>query len=59
QLLTLDEFKDLNVGFVLDEGLASESDVFQVYYGDRACVWIEIIVKGNTGHGSRLIENTA
>ncbi|CAF4997727.1 unnamed protein product, partial [Rotaria socialis] len=40
-------------------GLASESDVFQVYYGDRACVWIEIIVKGNTGHGSRLIENTA
>ena len=40
-------------------GLASESDVFQVYYGDRACAWLEFILKGNTGHGSRLIENTA
>ncbi|CAF0892433.1 unnamed protein product [Rotaria sordida] len=58
-LRTLDEFKDLNVGFVLDEGLASETDVFQVFYGDRCAIWIEITVKGNTGHGSRLIENTA
>jgi aminoacylase len=59
KLITLDEFKALNVGFVLDEGLASETDVFQVYYGDRACIWLQFIVKGNTGHGSRLIENTA
>ncbi|CAF3873169.1 unnamed protein product [Rotaria sp. Silwood1] len=59
KLRTLDEFKDLNVGFVLDEGLASETGIFQVYYGDRCCVWVEITVKGNTGHGSRLIENTA
>ncbi|CAF0814633.1 unnamed protein product [Rotaria sp. Silwood1] len=58
-LRTLDEFKNLNVGFVLDEGLASETDVFQVYYGDRSCMWIEITIKGNTGHGSRLIDNTA
>ena len=58
-LIKLDEFKALNAGFILDEGLASETDVYQVFYGDRACVWIEIIVKGNTGHGSRLIENTA
>ena len=40
-------------------GLASETDVFQVYYGDRSAMWVEITVKGNTGHGSRLIENTA
>ncbi|CAF2340646.1 unnamed protein product [Rotaria sp. Silwood2] len=58
-LTTFDEFKNLNIGFVLDEGLASETDVFQVYYGDRSCIWIEVTVKGNTGHGSRLIENTA
>ncbi|CAF3886484.1 unnamed protein product [Rotaria sordida] len=58
-LRTLDEFKDLNVGFVLDEGLASETDVFQVFYGDRCGLGIEITVKGNTGHVSRLIENTA
>jgi aminoacylase len=76
KLVKLEEFKTLNVGFILDEGklkrkvfkllclaffsgLASETDVFQVYYGDRSAMWIEITVKGNTGHGSRLIENTA
>lgn len=40
-------------------GLASETDVYQVYHGDRACIWVQVVVKGNTGHGSRLIENTA
>ena len=40
-------------------GLASENDVYQVFIGDRAALWIQITVKGNTGHGSRLIENTA
>lgn len=40
-------------------GLASETDVYQVYYGDRSGIWIEFILRGNTGHGSRLIENTA
>ena len=77
QLMTLNEFKALNVGFVLDEGtvtsrwrkkrllflfihagLASETDVYQVYYGDRSGIWIDFILRGNTGHGSRLIENT-
>ena len=45
--------------FYLFLGLASETDVFQVYHGDRGCIWLEFILKGNTGHGSRLIENTA
>jgi aminoacylase len=40
-------------------GLASETDVYQVYNGDRSGIWIEFILRGNTGHGSRLIENTA
>ncbi|CAF1037061.1 unnamed protein product [Adineta ricciae] len=57
--VTLSEFKELNIGFALDEGLASEDDVYQVYHGDRAVNWIQFVVKGNTGHGSRLIENTA
>lgn len=35
-----DRFKQLNVGFVLDEGLASENDVYRVFYGER-CVWCE------------------
>ena len=33
-----DEFKALNVGFSLDEGVASESDVYNVYYAERA-IW--------------------
>mgnify|MGYP002388285196 CR=1 FL=1 len=59
RLLHLDEFKSLNVGFVLDEGLASETDIYQVFYGDRSAMWLELVLTGNTGHGSRLIENTA
>jgi len=32
------EFRKLNVGFTLDEGLASEDDVIPLFYGERA-VW--------------------
>lgn len=30
-----DNFKALNVGFCLDEGMASETDCFPVFYGER------------------------
>lgn len=33
-----DEFKALNVGFSLDEGLASVDEVFPVYYAERS-IW--------------------
>lgn len=33
-----EEFRALNVGFSLDEGVASESDVYNVYYAERA-IW--------------------
>lgn len=32
------EFASLNVGFALDEGLASNDDTFGVYYGERT-IW--------------------
>lgn len=66
-------FKKLNIGFSLDEGLASINDVYSVYYAER-CVWckcfdlyiknfwylgFKIICTGDPGHGSRFIENTA
>lgn len=38
-----DEFKALNVGFSLDEGLASVNEVFPVYYAERS-IW-SIIAK--------------
>lgn len=31
-----DFFKDLNIGFVLDEGLANPANKYSVFYGERA-----------------------
>ncbi|GMH58168.1 hypothetical protein TrLO_g12543 [Triparma laevis f. longispina] len=47
------------IGLALDEGLASEDNVYSVFYGERLPWWIEVTAKGNTGHGSRFIEPTA
>lgn len=33
-----DEFHLLNIGFALDEGLASIDDVIPLYYGERT-IW--------------------
>jgi hypothetical protein len=33
-----DEFRSLNIGFTLDEGLASIDDVIPLYYGERT-IW--------------------
>ena len=54
-----DLFKSLNVGFGLDEGLASEDDEIPLYYGERSKFWIKVICPGSPGHGSRFLENTA
>uniref|UniRef100_A0A915ARF3 N-acyl-aliphatic-L-amino acid amidohydrolase n=1 Tax=Parascaris univalens TaxID=6257 RepID=A0A915ARF3_PARUN len=43
-----ESFKKLNVGFVLDEGLATEEEA-----------WMIVKCKGQPGHGSRFIEDTA
>lgn len=32
------DFTALNVGFALDEGIASPTDVFSVYYAERS-IW--------------------
>lgn len=34
------EFRNLKIGFALDEGLASEDDTYKVYYAERN-VWCE------------------
>lgn len=35
------QFLDMNVGFSLDEGIASNSDMFKVFYAER-CVWSKL-----------------
>ncbi|XP_019175505.1 PREDICTED: aminoacylase-1-like isoform X1 [Ipomoea nil] len=52
------EFKDLNVGFVLDEGQASPTDEFRVFYADRVPWHMTIKAVGMPGHGSRLYDNS-
>ncbi|EER07719.1 conserved hypothetical protein [Perkinsus marinus ATCC 50983] len=55
-----DEFASLNIGMVLDEGLATPSaEKYTLFYGERATNWVTFRLKGNTGHGSRFIDNTA
>nr|XP_006631117.1 PREDICTED: aminoacylase-1 [Lepisosteus oculatus] len=53
------EFRALNVGFALDEGLANPEETFTVFYGERNPWWITIKCTGSPGHGSRFVENTA
>mmetsp|Transcript_27888 Transcript_27888/g.61527 ORF Transcript_27888/g.61527 Transcript_27888/m.61527 type:complete len:331 (-) Transcript_27888:901-1893(-) len=47
------------IALALDEGLASTTNVFDVFYGERLPWWITVSSMGPTGHGSRFIENTA
>ncbi|KAL0831364.1 hypothetical protein ABMA28_002189 [Loxostege sticticalis] len=48
------EYKALNVGFALDEGLSSPTDDIYATYQDRRAWSIEITVKGSGGHGSSM-----
>lgn len=47
------------IALALDEGLASTTDTFSVFYGERLPWWIDVEATGPTGHGSRFIDNTA
>ena len=54
-----EEFKKLNIGFALDEGLANENDAFKVYYGERSPWWVNLKAAGNAGHASKFITPSA
>ncbi|KAK3014238.1 hypothetical protein RJ639_008081 [Escallonia herrerae] len=54
-----DVFNGLNVGFVLDEGQASMSGEFRVFYADRTPWNLVIRAGGMPGHGSRMFDNSA
>ncbi|WKY05207.1 hypothetical protein Q1695_005881 [Nippostrongylus brasiliensis] len=59
KFVTTSEFRDLNMGFMLDEGLASETSTYKVYYAERNPWWVKVTCNGSPGHGSKFIENTA
>ncbi|XP_014369383.2 aminoacylase-1 [Papilio machaon] len=54
-----DEFKALNIGFALDEGMANPTDEFIIFNGERSIWQMHIHCTGQPGHGSLLIPNTA
>ena len=41
------EFKDLNIGFALDEGLASADNKIPLFYGERNVFWVKFKCTGN------------
>lgn len=53
------DFRDLNVGFALDEGMASKGDHFILFPGERSIWQLHVHCPGNPGHGSLLLPNTA
>ncbi|CAK1555258.1 unnamed protein product [Leptosia nina] len=50
-----EHYKKLNVGFALDEGLASPSDEYVVYNGERSIWHMKVTCPGKSGHGSLLL----
>jgi aminoacylase len=51
--------EEMNVGIVLDEGLASPKENYRVFYGERCPWWLVIKASGAPGHGSKLYDNAA
>jgi len=47
------------IALALDEGMASETSTYNVFYGERLPWCIDVTAKGPTGHGSRFIDHTA
>ncbi|PVU94429.1 hypothetical protein BB561_002562 [Smittium simulii] len=54
-----EEFKDLNVGFDIDEGDPSFNDETFFFTAERVTCPVAFTAYGNTGHGSQFIEGTA
>ncbi|XP_004925487.1 aminoacylase isoform X1 [Bombyx mori] len=50
-----DVFKNMNVGFALDEGVASSNDDYLVFNGERIIWHVKITCPGKSGHGSLLL----
>ncbi|XP_062081501.1 uncharacterized protein LOC133786993 isoform X2 [Humulus lupulus] len=59
KLAESDVFEKLNVGVVLDEGLASPDENYRAFYAERSPWWLVIKAVGAPGHGAKLYDNTA
>lgn len=57
--VTMQEFRDLNIGCALDEGMASVDETYLLFYGERSIWQVHIHCPGTPGHGSLLLPETA
>ncbi|KAL4709645.1 hypothetical protein ACJJTC_007376 [Scirpophaga incertulas] len=55
EFVKTDDFKNLNVGFALDEGIASATDEYLVFNAERNIWHLKVICPGKSGHGSLLL----
>lgn len=53
-----DDFRQMNIGFFLDEGLSSEKDGFIALYAERTTFATIFEISGESGHGALPLENT-
>ncbi|XP_061396693.1 aminoacylase-1B-like [Musca vetustissima] len=58
EFVNTSDFKSLNIGFSMDEGLASPTEEFPVFYAERSVWRIYFNINGQAGHGSLLLKNT-
>ncbi|KAG8228959.1 hypothetical protein J437_LFUL007710 [Ladona fulva] len=54
-----EDFRKLNVGFALDEGIASPTEEFLLYNNERSVWKMTVHCPGTPGHGSLLLNDTA
>lgn len=54
QFVKTEDFKNLNVGFALDEGIASPTDEYQIFSGERT-IWRKHINSCITLLGIKLV----
>lgn len=52
------DYKALNVGFALDEGVANPTNNYYMFHGERSIWHVHVHCPGNPGHGSMLLDNT-
>ncbi|WCJ28577.1 Peptidase M20/M25/M40 family protein [Euphorbia peplus] len=52
-------FESMNVGVVLDEGLASPTEKYRPFFAERSPWWLVIKANGVPGHGAKLYDNSA
>lgn len=53
------EFKSMNISLALDEGAATPTDEFPIFYGERSVFRIRLTASGHSSHSALILEDNA